>query len=81
MGIDWNFFMTLSPNNSVKTHHRELLLETYYSALVVALTNRNYDNTKIPTLKNVQDEVSNYEFYGQMIIYPLECNYSNNFDF
>lgn len=64
MGIDWNFFMTLSPNNFVKAHHRELLLETYYSALVVALTNQNYDNSKIPTLKNVQDEVDNYEFYG-----------------
>lgn len=65
MGIDWNYFITLSANNTVKVHHRDLLLETYYSALIEFLTKLNYSRSKFPTLKNVQDEVANYEFYGK----------------
>ena len=69
MGIDWNYFMTLSPNNTVKAEHRDLLMKSYYSTLVDTLNNLRYPNSKIPTLKNVEDEIANYEFYGNFVIF------------
>ena len=74
MGIDWNYFITLSPSNSVKIEHRDLLLSTYYSTLVQALSNHNY--TKIPTFKNVQDEVTNYEFYGNFYLRRMKIRFN-----
>ena len=65
MGIDWNYFITLTPNNAVKVEHRDLLMTSYYSSLVDTLTSLNYTSSKIPTLKNVKDEIANYEFYGK----------------
>lgn len=68
MGIDYNYFITLSSNNAVKSNNRDSLLEAYYLSMTQALTDNNYPKAKIPTLKNVQDEVANNEFYGMFRI-------------
>ncbi|KAL5278005.1 hypothetical protein ACFFRR_002945 [Megaselia abdita] len=61
-GLDLNFFFNTSVQLSVLKDKRTSLEEEYYNQLQMSLKKLDFD--KIPTLKAIQQEILDKEFYG-----------------
>lgn len=61
-GLDLNFFFNTSVQLSVLKDKRTSLEEEYYNQLQMSLKKLDFD--RIPTLKAIQQEILDKEFYG-----------------
>ncbi|XP_073828787.1 uncharacterized protein [Musca autumnalis] len=68
-GCDINFFLNSSVQLHVLKNRREYLIETYYQTFHEALRNMNYE--RIPTLQEIQDEITSRELYGFFSLYSF----------
>lgn len=66
LGIDFNYFLYSSPTQEVRDSNEELLIETYYKSFANTLRQKNFDESRIPTMQDVKNEIKAYEFYGEV---------------
>uniref|UniRef100_A0A6P7G6H9 Uncharacterized protein LOC114334274 n=1 Tax=Diabrotica virgifera virgifera TaxID=50390 RepID=A0A6P7G6H9_DIAVI len=65
--IDLHFYISSSPDTNVKLDHLDLLLDIYYSHLIVNLSRLHYTLNKVPTREEFLKDVYERSFFGLMV--------------
>ena len=69
LALDLNYFMYSSPDTFTRQNHYDDIIENYYLALKETLEKFDFDSKRIPTLKEVIEEVNQFKFYGLLFHY------------
>lgn len=63
--VDLHYFLTTSPELSVRERHLNYLLNYYYAQLLKNLADLQYNLEDVPDRKEFRREFNNRAFYGE----------------